>query len=86
MTRRTTSSGRDRIRFDADGNAADPHWRGDFRGLIQRLDYIRDLGFTAIWITPPVENRSGLDYHGYHPYDGRASTRDWNRLTPPIRT
>ena len=53
---------RDRIRFDADGNAVDPHWRGDFRGLIQRLDYIRDLGFTAIWITPPVENRSGLDY------------------------
>ena len=57
---------RDRIRFDpATGEAIDPHWRGDF-GLIQRLDYIRDLGFTAIWITPPVENRSGLDYHGYH--------------------
>ena len=47
----------------------DPHWRGDFKGLIQQLDYIKDLGFTAIWITPPVENRSGLDYHGYHAYD-----------------
>ena len=57
---------RDRIQFDADGNAVDPHWRGDFRGLIQRLDFIADLGFSAIWITPPVENRSGLDYHGYH--------------------
>ncbi len=57
---------RDRILFDAAGNATDPHWRGDFKGLIQRLDYIRDLGFSAIWITPPVENRSGLDYHGYH--------------------
>ncbi|MBX2849829.1 MAG: chitobiase/beta-hexosaminidase C-terminal domain-containing protein [Acidiferrobacterales bacterium] len=47
----------------------DPHWRGDFKGLIQQLDYIQDLGFTAIWVTPPVENRSGLDYHGYHAYD-----------------
>lgn len=70
---------RDRIRFDADGNAVDPHWRGDFKGLIQRLDYIRDLGFTAIWITPPVENRSGLDYHGYHAYD-------WTRIDPRLES
>jgi len=49
--------------------AGDPHWRGDFKGLIDKLDYIKDLGFTAIWVTPPVENRSGLDYHGYHAYD-----------------
>lgn len=47
----------------------DPQWRGDFKGLIEQLDYIKDLGFTAIWVTPPVENRSGLDYHGYHAYD-----------------
>ena len=70
---------RDRIRFDAAGNAIDPHWRDDFHGLIQRLDYIRDLGFTAIWITPPVENRSGLDYHGYHPYD-------WTRIDPRLES
>jgi hypothetical protein len=25
-------------------------------GLIAKLDYIKDLGFTAIWVTPPVEN------------------------------
>jgi len=49
--------------------AGDPHWRGDFKGLIEKLDYIKDLGFTAIWVSPPVENRSGLDYHGYHAYD-----------------
>lgn len=30
---------------------------GDFDGLIGRLDYIRDLGATAIWITPAVDNR-----------------------------
>ncbi|MBK1644043.1 alpha-amylase [Thiocapsa imhoffii] len=70
---------RDRIQFDAEGRAVDPHWRGDFKGLIQRLDYLRDLGFTAIWITPPVENRSGLDYHGYHPYD-------WTRIDPRLES
>ena len=70
---------RDRIRFDAAGKATDPHWRGDFKGLIRRLDYIRDLGFTAIWITPPIENRSGLDYHGYHGYD-------WTRIDPRLES
>ena len=44
----------------------DPAWRGDFKGLIEKLDYIKALGFTAVWITPVVENCSGLDYHGYH--------------------
>ncbi|MBK7543610.1 MAG: chitobiase/beta-hexosaminidase C-terminal domain-containing protein [Candidatus Competibacteraceae bacterium] len=71
---------RDRIKFNAaTGQAEDPHWRGDFRGLIQQLDYLRDLGFTAIWITPPVENRSGLDYHGYHAYD-------WTRIDPRLES
>ena len=44
-------------------------WRGDFKGLAQKLDYIKALGFSAIWITPVVENASGIDYHGYHAYD-----------------
>ncbi len=71
---------RDRIKFNrTTGQPEDPHWRGDFKGLIQRLDYLRDLGFTAIWITPPVENRSGLDYHGYHAYD-------WTRIDPRLES
>lgn len=64
---------RDRIK------AGDPQWRGDFKGLIAKLDYIKDLGFTAIWVTPPVENRSGLDYHGYHAYD-------WTRVDPRLES
>ena len=47
----------------------DPAWRGDFKGLIDKLDYIKALGFTAIWITPVVKNASGYDYHGYHAID-----------------
>lgn len=53
------------------GNAAndDPMFRGDFKGLIQKLDYIKALGFSAVWITPVVLNRSDYDYHGYHGWD-----------------
>lgn len=44
---------------------------GDLRGVTRRIDYIRGLGATAVWITPPVANQwwnvrghfSG--YHGY---------------------
>ena len=50
-------------------NQGDPAWRGDFKGLIEKMDYIKALGFTAIWITPIVENASGYDYHGYHAHD-----------------
>jgi glycosidase len=52
--------------WDGSLNVNDPEWRGDFKGLIEKLDYIKALGFTAVWITPVVENCSGLDYHGYH--------------------
>ncbi|MCX5528832.1 alpha-amylase family glycosyl hydrolase [Streptomyces bobili] len=53
------------------GNAAnnDPMFRGDFKGLVNKLDYIKGLGFSAVWITPVVLNRSDYDYHGYHGYD-----------------
>ena len=44
---------------------------GDLRGVLRRLDYIRGLGATAVWITPPVANQwmnpTGT-YGGYHGY------------------
>lgn len=52
--------------YNETAEGSDPAWRGDFKGLIEKLDYIKALGFTAIWITPVVENASGYDYHGYH--------------------
>ncbi len=61
----------------------DPDWRGDFAGLIQKLDYIKALGFTAVWITPVVQNCSGTDFHGYHAMDFSTvdlryeSRREW---------
>ena len=44
---------------------------GDLRGLAQRLDYIRGLGATTLWITPPVANQwlhPAGNYTGYHGY------------------
>ncbi len=42
---------------------------GDIRGLQQKLDYIQDMGVTAIWLTPILRNQavqSGVSgYHGY---------------------
>ena len=49
---------------DANNPDSDPAWRGDFKGLIEKLDYLKALGFSAIWVTPVVENASGYDFHG----------------------
>jgi alpha-amylase len=42
---------------------------GDFKGLTTHLPYIKSLGFTSLWVTPPVKGQyvqnSSADYHGY---------------------
>lgn len=39
---------------------------GDLQGIINHLDYIKDLGMTAIWLNPELENNQKLEsYHGY---------------------
>lgn len=56
---------------------------GDFRGLIERLPYLQQLGITALWLTPWYDNFNGLYecdkpwcpysyYHGYHVVDHYA--------------
>jgi len=53
---------------------------GDLRGVINQLSYLKDLGITAIWLTPWYDNWNGVNrcgkpwcpntyYHGYHPID-----------------
>jgi glycosidase len=44
---------------------------GDLRGLQRRIPYMRGLGATALWITPPVANlwwNPRAKYGGYHGY------------------
>lgn len=39
---------------------------GDIQGIIDHLDYIKEMGFTAIWLNPVLENAmSESSYHGY---------------------
>src|SRR5437016_5303760 len=50
--------------YDSDGNGM-----GDFRGLIEKLDYLQDLGVTAIWLLPfypsPLKD-DGYDISDYY--------------------
>ena len=44
---------------------------GDIQGVIDQLDYIQNMGATAIWITPPVANQwwdPAIQFSGYHGY------------------
>lgn len=51
---------------------------GDFKGIEMKLDYIKAMGFSAIWISPVLMNGKG-DYHGY------AAT-DFYRIDPRFGT
>ena len=41
---------------------------GDIKGIEEHLNYIKNLGATAIWINPLVENNMPPTYHSYHGY------------------
>lgn len=55
---------------------------GDLQGIMNHLDYIKDLGVTAIWLTPEIENdEPHASYHGYavtdhYKIDPRYGTND----------
>lgn len=59
--------GPDRSGFDP---ARISHYHGgDFVGLTAKLDYLKNLGVTAVWVTPPFKNKPMQEgtagYHGY---------------------
>jgi glycosidase len=59
--------------FDGTHTNWQAYWGGDFAGIQHQLSYIKGMGATAIWISPPVNNEnlstnpSGVSaaYHGY---------------------
>ncbi|MGD1088392.1 MAG: alpha-amylase family glycosyl hydrolase [Verrucomicrobiota bacterium] len=53
---------------------------GDFAGLEQKLDYIKALGATAIWISPIVLNTEG-QYHGYSAWNYYEVAPHWGSIT-----
>src|ERR1700730_3212644 len=71
------------VKSFADGNRDGV---GDFPGLIRKLDYLRDLGVTCLWLLPfyPSPLRDDgydiADYHGVHPtYGTRKHFRQFVR-------
>lgn len=41
---------------------------GDIKGVSDHLDYIKELGMTAVWLTPTFENDMKPSYGAYHGY------------------
>lgn len=79
------TGGRDTTGFDP----SDPAFfsGGDLKGLSDRLDYIKGLGTTAIWLTPvfknkPVQERGGRGVANYHGY----AITDFTRVDPHFGT
>ena len=58
---------------------------GDLEGLRQHLDYFTDLGVTALWFTPVLENDRPADDGKYSTYHGYATT-DYYRVDPRFGT
>jgi glycosidase len=53
---------------------------GDLKGIINHLDYLSEMGLTAIWLNPVLENdQEQTSYHGY-------STTDFYKVDPRLGT
>lgn len=53
---------------------------GDIQGILNHLDYIKETGFTGVWINPLVENNNPeYSYHGY-------AITDFYRTDPRLGT
>ena len=58
---------------------------GDLEGIRQHLDYFNELGVTALWFTPVLENNSPDTNNGFSTYHGYATT-DYYRVDPRFGT
>ena len=54
---------------------------GDLNGIREHLDYFKELGVTALWFTPVLENDSPDDERGFSTYHGYATT-NYYRVDP----
>ncbi len=64
----------------ADRSNPDGRHGGDIKGIINHLDYLKELGITALWMTPLVENDQPVySYHGY-------SATDFYKVDPRFGT
>ncbi|MFI3253330.1 MAG: alpha amylase N-terminal ig-like domain-containing protein [Eubacteriales bacterium] len=62
--------------FSDDGAEAKDNRSGNFRGLTKKMDYIKEMGYTAIYMTPVFQ---GTDWHLY-------DTIDYFKISPTLGT
>ena len=70
------------LQYNVKADRNDPNGRhgGDLKGILNHLDYLQELGITAIWLTPVLENdMPGGSYHGY-------ATTNYYRVDPRFGT
>ena len=77
----------DRLKTGYDPTSKGFYHGGDIKGLIRRLDYIKGLGATALWVGPifknkPVQGPKGQESAGYHGY----WITDFTRVDPHFGT
>ena len=65
--------------FDPAGHSGTSVHGGDFKGIEQKLNYIKALGATAIWISPVVLNVRG-EFHGYDARDFYKVDPHWGTM------
>lgn len=69
-----------RMPYKVDRNDPNARHGGDIKGISDRLGYLSDLGVTAIWLNPVLENdMEGGSYHGY-------ATTDYYKVDPRFGT
>ncbi|UNU26773.1 alpha-amylase family glycosyl hydrolase [Microcoleus vaginatus] len=66
--------------YDPEGKDWGKYWGGDLQGVIDKLDYLKEMGVTAVWLTPLFEQVEALfveqaAIHGYW-------IKDFKRLNP----
>lgn len=78
------------LNYEAADNPRGTYQGGDFKGVMEKLAYLDELGINTIWITPIVENvghdveakSENGSYYGYHGY----WAKDFETLNPHLGT
>ncbi|MBV9342725.1 MAG: glycosidase, partial [Acidobacteria bacterium] len=64
--------------FDSTKSNWHAYWGGDLAGIQEKMPYLKGMGVTALWISPPIDNENlnlangapvSAPYHGYHARD-----------------
>jgi len=77
--------------FDINHENARAYHGGDFKGIIEKIPYLKNLGVSAIWITPVYANihlpqEGSWGYHGYWTLDFEKVDNHWiSSLDCPVK-